>query len=359
MRWTKGIVVAGWIAAALAPVGAAAQAISVKDQRDQLLEFPKAPERIVTIPIPAASTVITVDGGTDRLVGMNPSAKAAIEEGPLKAIFPKASAIRSDITAQGFMPNVETLLSLRPDVVVQWANQGPELIPAVEKLGLKVLGIRYGTEELARGGLAMYGALLGKPERAAALIAYRDEMQQRIGKALAGVTENDKPRVLHLQQGLSAFQAAGAGTYQAGNIVLAGGRNVAGDLKDFITVNPEQIVAWAPDIILLNSFESKLFPKNIYDNPLFAGVPAVKNKRVYKLPLGGYRWDPPSQESPLTWLWQATLYHPDRVKDDLRAEMTRAYKLFYGYTLSDEQIDGVLFLAQHENAAGYERFRKR
>lgn len=336
-----------------------AQPVSVKDQRDQTIEFPRAPERIVTIPIPAASTVITVDGETKRLVGMNPSSKAAIQEGPLKDIFPEAAAIRSDITAQGFMPNVETLLSLKPDVVVQWANQGPELIPAVERLGLKVLGIRYGTEQLARDGFTMYGALLGKPDRAAAIVAYRDEMQKRIAAALEGLQETDKPRVLHLQQGLSAFQAAGAGTYQGNNILLAGGRNVAGELKDFITVNPEQIVAWAPDVILLNSFESKLFPRNIYDNPLFAGVPAVKNHRVYKLPLGGYRWDPPSQESPLTWLWQATLYHPDRIKDDLRAEMTRAYKLFYNHTLSDAQIDGVLFLAQHENAAGYERFRKR
>ena len=68
-----------------------AQPVSVKDQRDQTIEFPRAPERIVTIPIPAASTVITVDGETKRLVGMNPSSKAAIQEGPLKDIFPEAA----------------------------------------------------------------------------------------------------------------------------------------------------------------------------------------------------------------------------------------------------------------------------
>lgn len=43
-------------------------------------------------------------------------------------------------------------------------------------------------------------------------------------------------------------------------------------------------------------------PATMDSKRLFGGVGvigvAVKSKRVYKVPLGGYRWDPPSQESP-------------------------------------------------------------
>ncbi len=63
MRTNLKSVLALGVALSLVSAPAFAQAISVRDQRDERLDFPKAPERIVTIPIPAASTVITVDGG--------------------------------------------------------------------------------------------------------------------------------------------------------------------------------------------------------------------------------------------------------------------------------------------------------
>lgn len=338
---------------------ASAEPIRVTDQRGQVVTLPGPAKRVVTIPIPAASTVITVDSTVEHLVGIHPSAKEAIDQGILGTIFPASKAVRSDITGQNFMPNVESLLSVRPDVVVQWANQGADLIPAVERIGLPVLGIRYGSEEFARQALRMYGTALGKEPRVAELIAYRDDVMARLAKALDRLKDEDRPRVLHLQRALGVFQAAGPASYQGANILLAGGRNVAEGVGDFTTVNVEQIIAWNPDVILLNSFEAKLFPKDIYDNPALSSLEAVKAKRVYKLPLGGYRWDPPSQESPLTWLWQAILYHPDRVRDDLRAEMRRAYTLFYGHALTDAEIDAILFLDRHPGAAGYDRLAGR
>ena len=82
-------------------------------------------------------------------------------------------------------------------------------------------------------------------------------------------------------------------------INLARGQNVASDMGMFVEVGVEQIIAWDPEVILLNGFEAKLSPHDVYNNELLADVSAVKNRRVYKMPLGGYRWDPPNQESPL------------------------------------------------------------
>jgi iron complex transport system substrate-binding protein len=338
---------------------ALADPVTVTDQRGARLTLPKPAERIVSIPIPHASVIMAVDKSPARLVGIHPSARAAIELGLMGTIFPGSLAIRSDITSQGFMPNVETLLALRPDVVVQWANQGPDLISAVERTGLPVIGVTYGTEAFIRGAITMYGDLIGRPERAVELLAFRDAMKVRIDSALSGVAESRKPRVLHLSAAMTTLQAAASGTYQDVMIDMAGGRNVAGGLREFPAINAEQVVAWAPEVILLNGFEAQLFPENIYRNPLFAGVPAVRDRRVYKLPIGGQRWDPPSHESPLTWLWQATLYHPDRIAMDLRAEMKTAYRLLYGHELTEAEMDGILRLTQHAQAKGYERFRAR
>jgi iron complex transport system substrate-binding protein len=340
-------------------VPAFADPVTFIDQRGASVKLEAAAERIVSIPIPHASIIMAVDRGPTRLVGIHPSARAAIEQGILRTIFPGSLAIRSDITSQGFMPNVETLLSLRPDVVVQWANQGPDLISAIERTGLPVVGVAYGTEAFIRGAITMYGDMIGRPERAGELLAFRDRMKASIDAVLSGVEESQKPRVLQLQAAMTTLQAAASGTYQDVVIGMAGGSNVAAGMREFPTINAEQVVAWAPDIILLNGFEAQLFPEHLYRNPLFAAVPAVRDRRVYKLPLGGQRWDPPSHESPLTWLWQAMLYHPDRVAMDLRAEMAVAYRLLYGHELTAAEIDGILFLARHDRAAGYERFHAR
>ena len=129
--------------------------------------------------------------------------------------------------------------------------------------------------------------------------------------------------------------------------------NPAAEGKGWLTVEPERILAWNPEVILLNGVEDGLSPAEVYANPLFADVAAVKNRRVYQLPLGGYRWDPPSHESPLSWKWLAMLLHPDHATWPLRDEIADAYAWIYGQRPDSTQIDGVLRLDAHVDAARY------
>ena len=82
----------------------------------------------------------------------------------------------------------------------------------------------------------------------------------------------------------------------------------------------EQVLTWNPQVILLGNFDAAM-PSDIYGDPRWQSVEAVKARRVYKFPLGGYRWDPPSQESALGWIWLAGLLHPEREPTNLRAVM--------------------------------------
>jgi iron complex transport system substrate-binding protein len=56
-------------------------------------------------------------------------------------------------------------------------------------------------------------------------------------------------------------------------------------------------------------------------------------------------------------MWLADLLHPDVFNYDVRAEMKTAYKTLYNYELSDADIDGILWMAQQGDAAGYDRFK--
>ena len=182
-------------------------------------------------------------------------------------------------------------------------------------------------------------------------------MRQEIAAVTDALGEDERPTVLYLGRSLSDITATGAAnSYQNWSIALAGGKNAAAELEGSQSINREQIAQWNPDVILLNSFEPELDVSWVYDDPILSLTTAAQEKRVYKMPLGGYRWDPPSQESPLTWMWLAELLHPDLFDYDLRAEMTAAYRTLYNYELTDADIDGIIWTEQQGTALGYDQF---
>jgi iron complex transport system substrate-binding protein len=346
------------LCAGLAVHPAGAQEIVFTDQADREVRLPKPADRVVSIVIPMASTLIALDGGTKKLVGMNPTAKSAITQGILGKIFPEAKDIPSDVTSPSFVPNVEALAAVNPELVIQWGNEGEEKVAPLLNAGLNTMLILYGTEELTRGYMTMAAKAIGRPERIEALVEWRDRMQKEIEAKTAAIPEDKKPRVLYLQRALSDMAASGTkGNYTEWAIELAGGRNAAAELVGTVTINKEQVAAWNPDVIFLNAFEAELGPDWVYKDPILSLTNAAKNHKVYKLPLGGYRWDPPSQESPLSWMWMANLLQPEVFHYDLRAEMKQAYKTLYSYDLADADIDGVLWTAKQGDATGYAQFK--
>ncbi|MEF2070275.1 ABC transporter substrate-binding protein [Consotaella aegiceratis] len=339
-------------------LAAQADSISVTDQTGRTVELDQPAERAVVIPIPSTSTVIALDGGTDRLVGMHPLAKSAIEEAILGEFFPGARDIPSDIIAgnSGFAPNVEAIAALDPDLVVQWGSQGDDIVAPLTNAGLETALILYGDEEKARAIITLLGTLIGKPEKVDAIIGWRDETAAKIEAGLKDLPDAERPSVLYLLRAETELRVAGTGTYNDYYINLAGGRNAAAEIDGLKPVNAEQIAAWNPDVILLNGFESELDVSRIYDDPVLGATNAAVDRRVYKMPIGGYRWDPPSQESPLTWQWLADLLHPDRVDFDIRGQIVEWYRTLYGQTPTPDQIDAILRLDMNGDGANYDRF---
>lgn len=347
---------AGMVALALAGT-ALAQDIVVTDHEDRQVTLTGPAERIVTIPMPMASGVIALSGTDDTLVGLNPLSLTAIREGILGKIFPDALNISDAVTGTDFVPNVEALAQVNPDLVIQWGGRGPEIVDPIVNAGLTTLLIKYGTEELTRQYMTMVATAIGKPERITELVDWRDAVQKDVEAKVATIPEADRPSVLYLGRSLSDITASGSGgNYGAWSIELAGGRNAAAELEGSVSINREQIAQWDPEVILLNSFEPELDVSWVYDDPILSMTKAAQNRRVYKMPLGGYRWDPPSQESPLTWMWLAELLHPDVFDYDLRAEMKAAYQVLYNYALTDADIDGIIWTADQGDGFGYDQF---
>ncbi len=337
--------------------------MEIVDQRGRMISLAKPPERLVFMPIPAPSTFIAIDGSDKRVVGMNAFSATAMREGIFGRMFPDFTRIKTNIVmgggdASNFSPNVEAILSLRPDLVFQWANAGSDVISVLDRTGLPVLGMRAGTWDDFAAYVRIMGLVAAKEGRAEALLDRQLKARRDLEAALAGIPTPEQPRVLYFNRALNLLRVSGQGSFNDFYIRLAGGRNAAGDNPPISTVTIEQVLTWDPQVILLGNFDAAL-PADIYDDPRWQSVDAVRNHRVYRMPLGGYRWDPPSQESSLTWLWLAGLIHPERLNVNLRNEMRDWFGFLYNHQLTDSEIDQILFVKENRDSVGYDRYAKR
>lgn len=343
---------AGWL------LSSAAQAAPIQftDMLGNTVQLAGPSQRAVTLPMPAASLLMSLDGGPKHLAGMHPNAYGVMKGGLLARLFPATAHLRTDITRSGFAPNIETLLQIQPDLVWQWGHMGQDLIDPLRNAGLPTAALLYGDESQTREWIRLIGQSLGQQDRAQAQLRWREQVRADISAVVRHIPPQQRPGVLYLARLEPQLRASGSASSFADDIALAGGRNVAHTLGNGQTVNIEQIMVWAPDVILLNNFEPGLTPDTLYNNPLFADIPAVRARRVYKVPLGGYPWDPPSQESPLYWQWLSLLLHPDHFHWPLREHMSHAYRTLYGHTPDQTQLDAILHLKQNQHSASYERF---
>jgi iron complex transport system substrate-binding protein len=284
---------------------------------------------------------------------MNPLSMDAIKGGILETIFPDAVKISTEVVKGGrFTPNIETILSLAPDVVFQWADNGDHLIEPLDRVGLRVLGMKYGTQADLEYYTGMAGQVAGKTDKVKDLFAKFHAKRAEIEAKVAAIPPAQRPGVIYFAR-YHQLNAFGIKTYHDFYVTMVGGRNVTEGVVGFNTnVTVEQVLAWNPEIILLGNFDAAT-PEDVYKDPRWQALPAVRNRRVYKVPVGGVRWDPPGEESVLSWMWHANLVHPRRFAYDIRGETRAHYRFLHGYELNDAQLDKILRVSDNKASVHY------
>jgi iron complex transport system substrate-binding protein len=159
------------------------------------------------------------------------------------------------------------------------------------------------------------------------------------------VPENKRPTVYYAS-GDDALSTEGIQTIANSWIGAAGGINVAAQegVHGTRKVSVEEIMRWNPDVIIANSVKGF---ELIQHSSVWTHLKAVRGKRVYLAPKGVYLWSVRSAEGVLQIPWTASLLHPSLLKDiNIRKEVRRFYSRFYGYALSDSEIEMILFPVQ-------------
>lgn len=316
--------------------------IIIEDQLGKTIEFDGVPERVATTIMPFPYIYYAVVGNNDNLIGCNPSSIVAYENSALKYMYPELANASTDFVDTSFVVNVEEVLKLKPDVVFQW-NYMDEEIAKMEAAGIKVVALEYGDVEDLETWIRIIGKMFNKNERAEELIEYFHNSVAEVSDKIATLPEEEFKNILILSNDLKVT----GDDFSKFWLSNSGATNPAGNLTgDALNVNMEQIYEWNPEILYIGNF-TDIQPSDLIENKLdgqdWSVVDAVKNKQVYKIPIGGYRWDPPGIETPLMVKWLAKTQHPELFADmDMREEVTKFYKDVYNFDMTDEILDEIL-----------------
>jgi iron complex transport system substrate-binding protein len=126
-------------------------------------------------------------------------------------------------------------------------------------------------------------------------------------------------------------------------------------------LNLEMLLALDPDVLLLNPYvlaQTNMVVSDIYADPRLSGLKAVRDKRVYHMPLGASRLEGPV-ELPLSLLWLSRILHPEwEGALNLREKIKETYLSVYGYEMTDDEIDHFLRLEENRGSAIYKQFER-
>lgn len=329
------------IALAMISMGLEANTRSVVDSAGRSVEVPAQIERVYAAGPPAS--IITYMLAPHTLTGW-PRAHHAYERPYIAAEY-RDLPVTGRLTGRGSTANLELVIGLKPDLILDFGSIRDTYVSLAERTQEQT-GIPYllidGRFENTPDALRLLGDILGVSERGEALAGYTETLFQELDTVLANISEEDRPRV-YLARGPEGLETGVAGSINTEIIERAGGRNVADygpDMarqRNLVSMSIEEVLDLDPDIILT---WDRQFYDQVYGNPLWAPVRAVKEKRVYFAPSAPFGWidRPPSINRLMGLKWLTGLFYPDQFQFDLETEVREFYRLFYQVEISDSDL---------------------
>ena len=248
----------------VAPAGAAA--LSVVDQTGRTLSLPGPPRRIVSL-VPSVTEVLYAIGAQGTLVGVTDFCDYPPE------------ARRKPHVGDMLSPNLETLVTLKPDLVVATrSGNREETFDQLKRLGIPVYLVDPVTVDDVLRLVSDLGDLTGHRDRA--VLVDRD-LERRIAAVRDRVKGRPQPRVLYVLWP-EPLIVPGRGALVSELIALAGGASVTADQgQGYPRMSLEAAVGRAPEVIVLARHGSRTGSAGREQWLRLESMPAIRSGRLY------------------------------------------------------------------------------
>lgn len=233
------------------------------------------PQRIVSL-VPATTEMLFAMGAGSRVAGVGSYDRFP----PEVAGIPKVGGLLD--------PNVERVLSLKPDLVIVYDSQ-TELKQQLERTGIPIFNyVHRGLPDIT-ATMRTLGERVGARAGADAAAADIERQLAAIRTRVAGRPRPKTLLVFGRERGtLRQINASGGIGFLHDLLELAGGTDALGDLgKQSVMMSTEMVLLRAPDVILELHYGDSATRENIESERrvwnALPSVPAVRSGRIYLL----------------------------------------------------------------------------
>jgi iron complex transport system substrate-binding protein len=316
------------------------------DSAGRHVMLPHTVHRVFAAGPPAAILLYTL--APEKLLGWTRPLATAAHEYILPA--DRDLPVLGRLAGRGNTANLEAVLRARPDVIVDYGAMAPTYVSLANRAQAQT-GIPYvlidGSFDNIPTAYRLLGKMLGESARAQRLAHHAENTRREVARLRAQLPPGARPRVYY-GRGPDGLVTGLRGSINVEALSVVGAVNVAaaagkGGLRE---VSMEQVLAWDPGVILtLNPH----FFHRVHRDPLWRGVRAVRDHRVYLAPDLPFGWfdRPPSVNRLMGVKWLLAVLYPRHAPQKLQQATREFYSLFYHVKLNDRQLHQLL-----ENAGG-------
>jgi len=248
-------------AAAETGAASAGGGLTIRDDFGDTLTVRAPPRRIVSLN-PATTELFFALGAGDRLVGRTHF-----------DLYPPAAQTVQDL-GSAIPPNVESVLGVRPDLVMLYASSSNrDAATRLHGAGVPTLTLRIDHIADFRRAVAILGRVIGDTARATVVADSVSRTLERVRVAMQG-----KPRITAFWKAWdSPVIAIGGGSFLSELVDIAGGKNVYGDdPRPAFDVTIEDVVRRDPDVV----FAGPESGQRMRSAPAWRALRAVREGRI-------------------------------------------------------------------------------
>jgi iron complex transport system substrate-binding protein len=242
--------------------------VTVKDDVGRRVTISKEPQRIIST-APSVTEILFALGLNEKIVGVTTLCN-----------YPEEAKTKEKIgTFQS--PNIEKILSLKPDIVIATGGVQRQTVEKLEQLGIPVFVSYPRTMEEVIRSIYTIGRITGAEENAKKLAF---DLKLRVAKVTSKVSKaRVKPKVF-FELWNEPLMSAGPGSFIDDIIRKAGGINIAGSSKSAYPIfSLEQLVKEDPDVIIGAESSMGANPLDVSKRPGWDVLKAVKNQKVFMI----------------------------------------------------------------------------
>ncbi len=276
-------------------VPASAGAVVVTDMANREVTVPFDPNRILCIG-PGALRLVVYLQAENRVVGvedmekMNPGGRPYWIAHPELHRLPRCGP--GGPAGINKKPDLETLLSLAPDVVFVTYMEGPLADEVTRTLGIPLVVLSYGAfatfDEAVYDALRVAGKVLNRENRAREVVAYIESLRKDLAERTGDIPQDRRPEVYVGGIGYRGAHGIESTEQRFVPFDWVNATNVAqrleADVGTHVFVDKEMLLSLDPEAIFIDGGGVSVVKKD-YENKTayYSAFKAFKTGRVYTL----------------------------------------------------------------------------